>query len=89
MNAQLRRPMALIAGVIAALAICCGLMGAARAGLLRDVESMLRFAMLAEETSASKYREFASLAASPGARETLERIASEEDRHLSELRTQG
>ena len=64
-----------------------GLMGAARAGLLRDVESMLRFAMLAEETSASKYREFASLAASPGARETLERIASEEDRHLSELRT--
>ena len=40
-----------------------GLMGAARAGLLRDVESMLRFAMLAEETSASKYREFASLAA--------------------------
>ena len=65
------------------------LMGAARAGLLRDVESMLRFAMLAEETSASKYREFASLAASPGARETLERIASEEDRHLSELRTQG
>lgn len=66
-----------------------GLMGAARAGLLRDVESMLRFAMLAEETSASKYREFASLATSPGARETLERIASEEDRHLSELRTQG
>ena len=55
-----------------------GLMGAARAGLLRDVESMLRFAMLAEETSAS-----------PGAREALERIASEEDRHLSELRTQG
>ena len=50
---------------------------------------MLRFAMLAEETSASKYREFASLATSPGARETLERIASEEDRHLSELRTQG
>lgn len=63
--------------------------GAARAGLLRDVESMLRFAMLAEETSASKYREFASLATSPGAREALERIASEEDRHLSELRTQG
>ena len=61
----------------------------ARAGLLRDVESMLRFAMLAEETSASKYREFASLATSPGAREALERIASEEDRHLSELRTQG
>ena len=59
------------------------------AGLLRDVESMLRFAMLAEETSASKYREFASLATSPGAREALERIASEEDRHLSELRTQG
>ena len=66
-----------------------GLMGAARAGLLRDVESMLRFAMLAEETSASKYREFASLAASPGAREALERIASEEERHLSELRLQG
>ena len=55
----------------------------------RQVESMLRFAMLAEETSASKYREFASLATSPGAREALERIASEEDRHLSELRTQG
>ena len=34
MNAQLRRPMALIAGVIAALAICCGLMGAAHAGPL-------------------------------------------------------
>lgn len=34
MNAQLRRPMALIVGVIAALAICCGLMGSAHAGPL-------------------------------------------------------
>ena len=34
MNAELRRPMALFAGVIAALAICSGLMGAAHAGPL-------------------------------------------------------
>lgn len=66
-----------------------GLMGAARAGLLSDVEGMLRFAMLAEETSARKYREFASLTASPDAREALERIAAEEDRHLDDLRAQG
>ena len=50
---------------------------------------MLRFAMLAEELSASKYREFASLATSPEAKEALERIAAEEDRHLSDLRSQG
>ena len=66
-----------------------GLMGAARAGLLRDVDSMLRFAMLAEETSARKYREFASMAPSLDAREALERIAAEEDRHLTDLQTQG
>ena len=66
-----------------------GLMGAARAGLLQDVEAMLRFALLAEELSASKYREFASLATSPEAKEALERIAAEEDRHLSDLRSQG
>lgn len=66
-----------------------GLMGAARAGLLRDVDSMLRFAMLAEETSARKYREFASMVSSLDAREALERIAAEEDRHLTDLQTQG
>lgn len=66
-----------------------GLMGAARAGLLSDVEGMLRFAMRAEETSAHKYREFAALASSSDARETLERIAAEEERHLDELQTQG
>ena len=66
-----------------------GLMGAERAGLLRDVDSMLRFAMLAEETSARKYREFASMAPSLDAREALERIAAEEDRHLTDLQTQG
>lgn len=58
-------------------------------GLLRDVDSMLRFAMLAEETSARKYREFASMAPSLDAREALERIAAEEDRHLTDLQTQG
>ena len=66
-----------------------GLMGAARAGLLRDIEGMLRFAMRAEETSARKYREFAALASASDAREALERIAAEEERHLDDLRAQG
>lgn len=62
-----------------------GLMGAARQGLLTDVESMLALAAQAERTSAQKYRAFARQAASSEAREALERIAQEEDGHLLEL----
>lgn len=65
-----------------------GLMGAARAGLLSDVDGMLRFAIRAEAASARKYREFAALAADKQTRAALELIASEEDRHLLDLQAQ-
>ena len=65
-----------------------GLMGAARAGLLSDVEGMLRFARQTEAASARKYREFAAMARSDEARDALERIAAEEERHLSDLQAQ-
>ena len=63
-----------------------GLMGAARQGLL---ESMLRFAIQAEITSARKYREFASLATDERARTALVMIADEEDKHTAELEAQA
>lgn len=66
-----------------------GLMAAARQGLLRDPESMLRFAMNAETTSARKYREFAQLTDDEQARSTLLTIAAEEDRHLGDLALQA
>lgn len=66
-----------------------GLMGAAREGLLRDADSMLRFAMRSEEISAQTYRQFAANSKSASARETLELIAAEEDRHLGDLRLQA
>ncbi len=64
-----------------------GLMGAARAGLLKDVDSMLRYAASCEATSVEKYREFAAHAAAE-AKEALLAIADEEDRHLAELTEQ-
>ena len=66
-----------------------GLMGAVRQGLLGDAESMLRFASQAEETSAAKYREFASLAKDDRARSALLMIAREEEKHLDERRQQN
>ncbi len=66
-----------------------GLMGAAREGLLRDADSMLRFAMRSEKISAGTYRQFAANSKSASARETLELIAAEEDRHFNELRLQA
>lgn len=64
-----------------------GLMGAARAGLLKDVDSMLRYAASCEAASVQKYREFAADAAKE-AREALLDIAAEEERHLAELTEQ-
>ena len=64
-----------------------GLMGAARAGLLKDVDSMLRYAAQCEATSVEKYRLFADNA-SEEARQTLLEIAAEEERHLAELTEQ-
>ena len=64
-----------------------GLMGAARQGLLKDVESMVDLAIRSERASAQKYREFARQATSDEAREALELIAKEEDCHLLELET--
>ncbi len=66
-----------------------GLMGAARAGLLKDVDSMLRYAADCEATSVKKYREFAETAATGEAREALLSIAAEEERHLAELTEQS
>ncbi len=65
-----------------------GLMGAARAGLLKDVDSMLGYAAKCEATSVQKYREFAENAQSAEAREALLAIAAEEERHLKELTEQ-
>ena len=62
-----------------------GLMGAARRGLLKDVESMLQLAINAERTSVQKYREFAEAAQTEEARSTLLMIAEEESGHLLEL----
>ncbi|MBE5793179.1 MAG: hypothetical protein E7323_00660 [Clostridiales bacterium] len=64
-----------------------GLMGAARAGLLKDVESMLRYAASCEAASVKKYREFAATA-SDEAKGVLLDIAAEEERHLAELTEQ-
>lgn len=66
-----------------------GLMGAAREGLLKNPEAMLRFAMDAEAASAKKYREFALLAEDEHARAALQMIAAEEDQHLLELKEQS
>ena len=62
-----------------------GLMGAARRGLLKDVESMLQLAINAERTSVQKYREFAAAAQNEEARSALLMIAEEESGHLMEL----
>ena len=62
-----------------------GLMGAARRGLLKDVESMLALAINAERTSIRKYREFAESAQTEEARKALLSIAEEESAHLMEL----
>jgi len=64
-----------------------GLMGAARRGLLKDVESMLKLAINAERTSVEKYREFAAHAQTEEARKALLMIAEEESCHLLELET--
>ena len=62
-----------------------GLMGAARKGLLSDVEGMLRFAADSERASARKYRDFAAAAVTEEAKQALLKIAQEEDGHLREL----
>lgn len=62
-----------------------GLMGAARQGLLKDVESMISLAAQAERDSVRKYREFAQHAQSEEAKQALLMIAEEEDMHLQEL----
>ena len=64
-----------------------GLMGAARAGLLKDVDSMLRYAAACEAASVEKYRAFAETAGDD-AKVALLSIASEEERHLAELTEQ-
>ncbi|MBE5802315.1 MAG: hypothetical protein E7319_08520 [Clostridiales bacterium] len=65
-----------------------GLMGAARAGLLKDVDSMLRYAASCEAASAQKYRAFAEHAATRDAKDALLTIATEEERHLKDLTEQ-
>ena len=66
-----------------------GLMGAARRGLLKDVQSMLALAVNAERTSIRKYREFAECAQTEEARSALLMIAEEETGHLMELEAEA
>ncbi len=66
-----------------------GLMGAARKGLLKDGERMMTFAMEAEAAPARTYRAFAEVAKTPEAKDALRLIAAEEDKHLSDLKTQA
>ncbi|MDD3410275.1 MAG: ferritin family protein [Eubacteriales bacterium] len=62
-----------------------GLMGAARAGLLKDEQSMLAFAAEAEQTAAATYRAFAQQCGDAQAAMMLQGIAGEEDKHLETL----
>ena len=64
-----------------------GLMGAARLGLLKDTQSMLKLAAQSEKASAQKYSDFAAQAQTEEARDALLMIAQQEDGHLIELET--
>ena len=66
-----------------------GMMGASRQGLLGSVDSMMALAKKAETLSAQKYREFAAVSASEGAKNALLMIAEQEEKHLEELEEQA
>lgn len=63
-----------------------GLMEASREGILADTERMLELARKAEAASARKYREFAALAEGKDAKDALNMIAAQEEKHLSDLK---
>lgn len=62
-----------------------GLMGAVRAGLLSNVESMLRYAQWQESKAAETYRRFAEQSRDEQASAMLMAISEEEGRHLAEI----
>ncbi len=59
-----------------------GLMGAVRQGMLKDRESLLRFAMQAEKKAVETYRAFAETCGDPDSAAILNTIADEEEKHL-------
>jgi rubrerythrin len=63
-----------------------GLMGAVRQGMLKDKESLLRFAVQAEKKAAETYRAFAETCGDPDTAAVLNGIADEEEKHLRTLR---
>jgi rubrerythrin len=62
-----------------------GLMGAVRQGMLKDKESLLRFAVQAEEKATGTYRAFAAACGNPDTASILNGIANEEEKHLQTL----
>lgn len=62
-----------------------GLMGAVRAGLLSNVESMLRQAQWQESKAVETYRRFAAQSRDEQASAMLMAISEEEGRHLEEI----
>lgn len=65
-----------------------GLMGAVRAGLLNDMESLMNYAISEEQKAVDLYLDFARQCDDESARFTLETIAAEEKRHKESLERQ-
>jgi len=84
LDAEMERTLTL-AAIASEVLFPGGLMGAVRAGLLKDERSMLAFAAAAEQKAAATYRSFAAQSEDPRAAEMLNGIALEEDKHLRTL----
>ena len=63
-----------------------GLMGAVRQGMLKDEQSVLTFAISAEQKAIETYRDFANACNDPATADMLNGIAGEEETHLLALR---
>ena len=84
MDAEMERQLLLLA-VANDVLFDGGLLGAVRAGLLTDVDSMLAFASAEEAKAVETYKMFADQSDDPRARRALLAIAAEEGLHLAEL----
>ncbi|MEA4928899.1 MAG: ferritin family protein, partial [Candidatus Limiplasma sp.] len=84
LDAEMERTLTL-AAIASEVLFPGGLMGAVRAGLLKDERSMLAFAADAEQKAAATYRAFAAQSEDPRAAEMLNGSALEEDKHLRTL----
>lgn len=76
----------MLAAVASSLLFEGGLMGAVRQGMLKDRDSLLRFAQAAEQKAADTYRAFAAACKDEKTADILRGIALEEETHLQTLR---